>query len=259
MYSLFNCFLFNSDGIIIRNRLLIVELCNGTLDELVVHGQLQFKSRLILRQIVNGLRHLHNNKIIHRDLNPRNILYSRVPVEADGTHRLVMKLADFGMSRIVPQDKSHLTRTQLRNGWSPVFGPFGTDGWTAPEILKGERTYTDKVDIYPLGLVIAFTSSGGRHPFEDPPKEKETKEEAGIRVMKRNERIKNNEPMILTADQLEDENRGALFELIQSMLSPDPKLRPSAADILRHNYFPMPRAIRNAQVGHVFYLIILIC
>ena len=226
---------------------MIVELCNGTLGELVVNRQFEFTSRDILHQIVKGLRHLHNNNIIHRDLNPRNILYSRVPVEADGTHRLVMKLADFGMSRIVPQDKSHLTRTQLRNGWSPVFGPFGTDGWTAPEILKGERTYTDKVDIYPLGLVIAFTSSGGRHPFEDPPKEKET--DKGIRAMKRNERIRNSEPMILTAAQLLGETeRDALFYLIQTMLSQDPKLRPSAAEILKHKYFAMPRVNQNWQV-----------
>ena len=134
----------------------MVELCNGTLPELVVHGQFEFKSRDLLHKIVKGLRHLHNNKIIHRDLNPRNILYSLVPIElrADGTRPIVMKLADFGCSRIVSQDKSHLTRT-LGGDYSPVFRPFGTDGWIALEVLKGDKTYTDKIDIYPLGFIFA--------------------------------------------------------------------------------------------------------
>ena len=56
------------------------------------------------------------------------------------------------------------------------------------------------------------------------------------RAANRNERVKNNEPMTLTVDQLKSEDRIA-FTLIQSMIDPDPTKRPSAAKILKKKYF----------------------
>ena len=221
-------------------RLLVTELCKGTLDDLVkgvrYKGPPVFgRNWFIVFQIVAGLDYLHANGVIHRDLNPRNILFTN-----DDKNRLVMKLADFGCSRTLPEGRTHLTRTELKNGYSIEFRPFGTDGWIAPEVLKGERIYTNKIDIFPLGLIIAFTLSGGLHPFDvDPPNDKETNEEAMQRSMKRNERIKKGEPMTLTVDQLKDDDR-LVFFLFEWMFSSDPKKRPSTAQILQYEYFRDP-------------------
>ena len=224
---------------------IVTELCNGTLTDLV-EGRYGSppdvrKNCFIVRQIVEGMHYLHANGVIHRDLKPGNILFI-----IDDRKRPVMKLADFGMSRILKEDQSHLTRTQLMDGYSPVLLPFGTDGWIAPEVLKGERKYKESVDIFPLGLIFAFTLSGGRHPFDvDPPNDEETNEEKIQRSMKRNERIRKGEPMTLTVDQLNKDDRLA-FDLIQSMLSANPNERPSTDKLLQHEYL---RIRRDPQVG----------
>ena len=104
-------------------------------------------------------------------------------------------------------------------------------------VFNGEQRYTKSADIFPLGLIFAFTLSGGRHPFDDGAlKDEETESEMQKRAANRNERVKNNEPMTLTVDQLKDEDRIA-FTLIQSMIDPDPTKRPSAAKILKKKYF----------------------
>ena len=58
-------------------RLLVTELCNGTLDDLVkgrYNGAPIIRINwLIVRQIVVGLCYLHRNGVVHRDLNPRNV------------------------------------------------------------------------------------------------------------------------------------------------------------------------------------------
>ena len=201
----------------------MTELCNGTLVDLVkgrYDGPFIGGNWLIVRQIVEGLNYLHANKIIHRDLKPRNILFV-----IDDRKRPVMKLADFGCSRIVPGDQSHLTRTETEVGdYSVGFRPFGTSGWIAPEVVKGEKTYTDKVDIFPLGLIIAFTLSGGRHPFGD-------------RTEMRSDRIRKGDPMLPEIiDQILTKGGGSSYDLIAKMLNPKPEERPSTDQLLQHEY-----------------------
>ena len=238
--------------LLIIDSFIVTELYNGTLDDLVKRRRRRYKGPpvgnnwLILRQTVEGLRHLHDNNIIHRDLQPRNILIS---ISKEIGDRPVIKLTDFGMSRIIQENQSHLlTQTQLMKGYSIEFRAFGTDGWIAPEVLKGQRTFTESVDIFPLGLIFAFTLSGGLHPFDvDPPNDEETNEKTIQRSMKRNERIRKGESMTLTSDQLKDDDRLAAFDLIQSMLSHDPNNRPSADLVLQHKYFQ-----RNQKVDYLF-------
>ena len=151
--------------------LIVTELCNGTLHDLVtIHKDYYSKltpfqlKNVVLYQIVEGMKHLHDNGIIHRDLKPHNILYC-ITITKDGRIRqLVMKVADFGCSRSVPEGGNHYTRTMTKKGdYSITFRLFGTDGWLAPEVLNGETHLRPPhaIDIYPLGLIFAFTLCGG--------------------------------------------------------------------------------------------------
>lgn len=51
-------------------------------------------AKYIFFQIVNGIQHCHNKKIIHRDIKLENIL-----LDAKGN----VKICDFGVSKIVKQ------------------------------------------------------------------------------------------------------------------------------------------------------------
>ena len=69
---------------------------------------------LYTRQILQGLKYLHDNGVIHRDIKGANIL-----VDNHGT----VKLADFGCSRRIGKDDSNSNNVQ------------GTTLWMAPEVL----------------------------------------------------------------------------------------------------------------------------
>lgn len=78
--------------------------------------------REMMHQIARGLEHLHKNKIVHRHIKPANILVSFPDHETNGPPQ--MKLADFGLCRVVKNDGSESSLTKC-----------GTRGWMAPELL----------------------------------------------------------------------------------------------------------------------------
>lgn len=88
----------------------------------------------IVRQIANALYHAHNNKIIHRDIKPQNVLISK-----DGR----VKVADFGIARAV----SSTTQTFSPNSI------MGSVHYFSPEQAKGKLA-TEQSDIYSLGIVF---------------------------------------------------------------------------------------------------------
>jgi len=198
-----------------------MELCRGTLQEYVegTYNGPQFQSeREILWQITQGLAHLHGLNIVHRDIKPTNILIY-VPISYDiVSNPQVIKLADFGRSKITDND---FTETSTSN-------PRGTRGWMAPEVYLSKRV-DYKVDIFPLGLIFVYTlSKGNKHPFGDDP---------DGRVW----RIKNKESMKMIRNDLKEpysENDEA-FNLIKSMLVMNPDERPTVQDILNSLFFPV--------------------
>eukprot|EP00475_Leptophrys_vorax_P043077 TRINITY_DN8177_c0_g1_i1.p1 TRINITY_DN8177_c0_g1~~TRINITY_DN8177_c0_g1_i1.p1 ORF type:complete len:580 (+),score=-3.18 TRINITY_DN8177_c0_g1_i1:213-1952(+) len=113
-------------------------LGGGTLKGLLAEMQ-ERKKRLPLKRVVQiglqvgeGLKYLHSRKIVHRDLKSDNLLFD--------DKRKIVKIADFGIARAAPSDKSMCRRT-------------GTYGYMAPEVLK-ERPYNVSCDIYSFGIVL---------------------------------------------------------------------------------------------------------
>ena len=94
-------------------------------------------------QVAEGMKFLHANGIVHRDLKTMNILLD----END-----VAKIADFGLAGMMRENKE-------------LIGGVGTPHYTAPEVLERKR-YGPKVDAYSYGLIL-WEMATGQVPFRD--------------------------------------------------------------------------------------------
>ncbi|KAK7317637.1 hypothetical protein RJT34_02041 [Clitoria ternatea] len=99
----------------------------------------------IILGIAEGMAYLHEEshvRIIHRDIKLSNIL-----LEEDFTP----KIADFGLARLFPEDKSHISTAIA-----------GTLGYMAPEyVVRGKLS--EKADVYSFGVLVIEIVSGKRN------------------------------------------------------------------------------------------------
>lgn len=104
-------------------------------------------TKLIFYQICHAIKYLHDRKITHRDIKPDNILL------ATEDNETLVKVTDFGLSKLVQSNTAMRTLC-------------GTPLYVAPEILvtNGNGVYTQKVDVWSLGVVL-FTCLSGTLPF----------------------------------------------------------------------------------------------
>ncbi|KAF4549382.1 eIF-2-alpha kinase GCN2-like protein [Elsinoe fawcettii] len=103
------------------------------------------KQWLMLRQILQGLEHIHSHGIIHRDLKPDNIF-----IDQNGNPRI----GDFGLATTSSTGgPDQLLASQGTSG--DMSKGMGTALYIAPELQKiAKGKYSSKVDMYSLGIIF---------------------------------------------------------------------------------------------------------
>jgi len=124
---------------------IVMELMTGgeLFEEIVKRKTFSEKdASYIMKQLFQALEFLHSKGIVHRDLKLENLL-----IEKPGT--LDIKLADFGLSKIVTEDS--------------LMTACGTPFYVAPDILNGSG-YGSAVDMWACGILL-YVLLSGRLPF----------------------------------------------------------------------------------------------
>ena len=99
-----------------------------------------------MRSVLDGLRHIHERNLIHRDVKAENIL---LLTDADQPHGYRAKICDLGFCR---EDDDNVSTF------------CGTTSYMAPEIFK-KSVYDNKVDVWAIG-VLMFRMLFGDFPFK---------------------------------------------------------------------------------------------
>lgn len=136
----------NHDNIVHVNEVLVgrslesifvsMEYCEQDLASLLDNMSTPFTEsqvKCLVLQVLKGLKYLHSNFIVHRDLKVSNILL---------TDKGTVKIADFGLARhysIPPQ---------------PMTPRVVTLWYRAPELLLGSATQTTAIDMWAMGCIL---------------------------------------------------------------------------------------------------------
>lgn len=118
----------------------------GSLEQRLRSGPLDLHTAArVLDQVASALDYAHRQGVVHRDVKPSNILFTR-----EG--RAV--LSDFGIASVA--GASRLTQSGAG---------VGTPAYASPEQARGVRQPDPRSDVYSLG-VVAYQMLAGRLPFE---------------------------------------------------------------------------------------------
>jgi len=128
----------------------VMEYIDGqTVYDLLTDGKRLSESEAIriTRQCAKALQHAHAQGLIHRDVKPKNIMFTRA---GD------VKLADMGLAREVDD---YVTAT------AEAGRAYGTPYYISPEQIRGEINIDCRADIYALGATFYHTITG-KVPFD---------------------------------------------------------------------------------------------
>lgn len=205
---------------------LVMEFCgSGSVTDLVKSSkQASLKEEwiaYICREILRGLYHLHQSKVIHRDIKGQNVLL---------TDNAEVKLVDFGVS--AQMDKTVGRRNTF----------IGTPYWMAPEVIacdeNPEATYDSRSDLWSLGIT-ALEMAEGHPPLCD------------MHPMRALFLIPRNQPPKLKKNKKWTKK---FEQFIETVLVKDYHHRPYTEGLLRHPFIkeqPHERTIRHSIKEHI--------
>lgn len=204
-----------------------------------VHGQQSALDLKVVKsfmfQLLKGIMFCHDNRVLHRDLKPQNLLIN---------NKGELKLGDFGLAR--------------------AFGiPFNTFSnevvtlwYRAPDVLLGSRAYTTSIDIWSAGCIFAEMCTG-KPLFPGTANEDQlikifrlmgTPNERTWPGISQYTNYKNNWQIFVPQDlRLIVPNLDSMgLNLLQSLLQMRPESRITARQALQHPWFheiTMPNAV----------------
>jgi serine/threonine protein kinase len=119
---------------------------HGDLDSRLALYKDQLESVVqVALQIARALKHAHDNKVVHRDVKPGNILFPTVGHD--------VWVSDFGLSFDLTAEERH----------TPDGEVIGPRVFIAPELAEyGQHDVKPSADVHSLGQVIFYMLTGGR-------------------------------------------------------------------------------------------------
>ncbi|KAF8938923.1 hypothetical protein BGZ58_011142 [Dissophora ornata] len=178
----------------LNNLYLVTELAEGgeLFDRICKKGNYyEYDAAHLVRTICSAVAYLHEQGIVHRAAEDSELL-----------------IADFGLSRIIDQEKFHLLTTTC-----------GTPGYMAPEIFK-RAGHGKPVDMWALGVITYFLLCGYT-PFDRQ------------NSMDEMQAILNAEYNFTPIDYWQGVSETAK-SFITGLLTVDPERRMTAAEALQH-------------------------
>ena len=178
--------------------LIVMEfICADLLDFIRKREKLdEKKAKIIFKQIVLGLKNMHKNNIVHRDIKLDNLLL-------DLTNTI--KICDFGVSKIIHSENEIMQ------------DHCGTPAYIAPEVFEDLGYYGYGCDIWSLGVTLYYMLEG-EQPFKG----------RSIEELKKNICSKNYQNIELISKEAED--------LLDKMLTLNPEERITLDEILKHKW-----------------------
>eukprot|EP00951_Prasinocladus_malaysianus_P000370 scaffold2763_cov37-Prasinocladus_malaysianus.AAC.1 len=175
-------------------------------------------ARVVLKNVLRGLAHLHSLRIAHRNLKPENVVFASDSLRT-------AKLIDFGLAAQLPlhsvPDSDGLLESDEKIGFTDICG---TPMYAAPEVMRINANYGLKCDLWSAGI-LAYEAMIGCFPF--PPFSSAAQM---FQIIKSG-----------NLDLAGHEGWAGLSEgaksVITSLLTMDPSARPDAEAALKHPWF----------------------
>lgn len=178
-------------------------ICNRTIASESLNKPLeQFSEKDIVNwftQMLLGLKHIHDKKILHRDIKTANIMKC---------NNGIIKLSDFGIS------------TKLKDTIGMARSQCGSPLYMSPEIIQAQ-SYNAKSDVWSLGVVL-YELCQFKMPFKYDERAESPLKDLGEKI-----NLGEYEPIAESYSQ-------DIHDLIRSMLAVDPNSRPNVNQLLTH-------------------------
>jgi len=201
---------------------MVMEMMHGgeLLDKILKQKYLaERETAFIMETLTRTVDYLHQQGVVHRDLQPSNILFATSSCTPDS-----LRIVDFGFAK------------QMRAENGLLMTPCYTANFVAPEVLK-KQGYDAACDIWSLG-VLMYTMLSGKTPFATGP------EDAPQQILKRID-----DGRITLSGGAWDTVSDLGKDLVKRLLHVDPNQRLSASQVLNHPWIKTKQSLPTNKIS----------